>query len=338
MPRVSVIMPFHRVTPFLVPAVRSILEQTFTDLELLLVDNGTGLARGDLGESGRDPRLHLIRHGTNLGVAAAHNAAQARARGEFIANMDSDDLAHPARLARQVETLAAQPDLGLLATHAHVIDAADRVVGGQFTLASFEEQRVFSAYSLPITNPTLIGRREVFARHPMRSEFHISSDYDFFARAVEGHRCGCLAEPLLSYRQHAGQVTQSERPEMVFRACLIRLVTARRRSGRPEALPELLASVDPWRERAPAPADAYTEFAGRALAEGHTLLAVFLARRAVAARRSLRAGIFAGGILAGALRRTPRQAVLLARMFATGPVRAHGLKPLPPDVGARAAG
>ena len=114
------------------------------------------------------------------------------------------------------------------------------------------------AYSLPVTNPTLMGRREVFARHPMRREFHISSDYDFFARAVEGCRSGCLREPLLSYRQHAGQVTQSERPEMVFHACLIRLVTARRRSGRPENLPELLASVGPWRERAPSPADAST--------------------------------------------------------------------------------
>lgn len=337
MPRVSVIMPFHRVTPFLVPAVRSILHQTFADLELLLVDNGTGVALDDLGSAGRDPRVRMLRLPTNLGVAAAHNAAQAQARGEFIANMDSDDLAHPRRLARQVEALAAEPGLGLLATHALVIDAADRVVGQQFTLASAEEQRVFSAYSLPVTNPSLMGRREVFARHPMRGEFHIASDYDFFARAVEEHRSGCLPEALLSYRQHAGQATQSEGPEMVFNACLIRLVTARRRSGHPEQVPALLAGVGPWRQRAPAPADAYAEFARRASAEGHPLLAVFCARRALAARPKPGMGALACRILAGALIRSPRQAPLLFRMFATGPLRAHGLKPFLQDAAARAA-
>lgn len=338
MPRVSVVMPFHRATPFLAPAIESILGQTLRDLELLLVDNGTGLPPCDLGAAGRDPRLRLLRHASNLGVAAAHTTAQQAARGEFIANMDSDDIAHPDRLARQVATFESQPKLGLLATHALIIDDGGQVCGTQFTLASAAEQRVFSAYSLPVTNPTLMGRREVFARHPMRGELNISSDYDFFARAAETHLTGCLPEPLLWYRRHAGQVTQSERPEMVFHACLIRLITARRRAGRPEALAELLASVDRWRERAPAPAEAYAEFAHRALGEGHGLLAVYLARRAFAAERSVRVFARSCRVFASAVRRDPGRAVQLARMFATGPLRTHGLRPLPRDGGAPAAG
>lgn len=338
MAQVSVVMPFHQVTPFLRPAIRSILGQTLRDVELLLVDNGTGLPATELGADGRDPRLLLIRLHANLGVAGAHNAARAQATGEFIANMDSDDIAHPDRLARQVARLRAGPAVDLLATHAEIVNANGRVTGEQFTLATHREQREFSAYSLPVTNPTLVGRAAVFARHPMRGEFSICSDYDFFSRAIETHRGGCLPEPLLHYRVHGAQVTQREWPAMVFNACLIRLLTARRRAGRAEDAGGLLGEVASQHARPPPPAEAYAEFADRALAEGFGVLAVFLARRTIAAGRSARALARAGRVLVTAVGRAPAEASLLFRMFTMGPLRAHQLRPLSRPAGARAAG
>jgi GT2 family glycosyltransferase len=85
MPVVSVVMYFHRVTPFLQPAVRSVLGQTFTDCELVLVDNGVGISAAALGESGRDPRVRLISLPRNVGIAGGHNAAVAAAQGEYNA-------------------------------------------------------------------------------------------------------------------------------------------------------------------------------------------------------------------------------------------------------------
>ena len=114
MPQVSVLMVFHRVTPFFEPAVRSVLEQTFDDLELVLVDNGTGLPVKALGELGADPRVHWVRLPCNEGIPSGHNAGVAAARGEFIALQDYDDIALPHRLERQVATLRADPGIGLV--------------------------------------------------------------------------------------------------------------------------------------------------------------------------------------------------------------------------------
>ena len=114
MPVVSVIMACHRVTPFLRPAVRSVLAQTERDLELILVDNGTGAGLEPLAQDGADPRVRLVTLGTNRGIAAAHNAAVALAAGEFIALLDHDDLMLPRRLEKQIAALRASPGLGLV--------------------------------------------------------------------------------------------------------------------------------------------------------------------------------------------------------------------------------
>ena len=328
MPAVTVIMAFHRLTPFLRPAVRSILNQTLRDFEFLIVDNGTGAGLAALGDEGRDPRVQLIPCATNLGVVTAHNAARAQAHGEFIANMDSDDLALPTRLERQLAVLRAEPRLGLLSTHALVINEAGEVLKPQFTLAGERDQHVFSSYSLPVTNPTMMGRRAVFGQFPMRDQFVISSDYDFFARVIEVHPCRALPEVLLHYRRHAGQMTVNQFPTMVLYACMVRLITARRRAGRPEGLAELLGSMGDWLARPPPPSASYAFFAGRALAEDFPLLAVFLARRCVSLQRTAPALANAVRVLAAAAGREPGRVGSLLRMFFTGPLRTHGLRPV----------
>jgi glycosyltransferase involved in cell wall biosynthesis len=327
MPVVSVILAFHRVTPFLRPAVRSILDQTMGDFELLLLDNGTGQGLAALGDDGRDPRIRLLSHPTNRGVPASVNAGCAAATGEFIALMDSDDLALPDRFARQLAVLRAEPALALLATHARVVDEAGAVIGPQFTLATEAEQREYSNYSLPITNPTVMGRRAVFLAFPWREEFPIGSDYDFFARVIERHPCRALPEVLLHYRRHGGQITVSRFAEMVQYASMVRLVTARRRAGRPEGLAEL-AAIQPARERTPGAAETYGAFAERAMADGFPLLAVFLGRRHFSHRRTPAGLARATWTLLRALAAAPGRAGSLLRMFLTGPLRTHNLRPL----------
>jgi glycosyltransferase involved in cell wall biosynthesis len=320
-------MAFHRVTPFLRPAVRSILDQTLRDFELLILDNGTGEGLAALGEEGRDPRVRLIPSGTNLGVPASVNLLCAAARGEFIALMDSDDIARPTRLEKQLAVLRAEPALALLSTHALIIDEAGAVLGAQFTLATEREQRIYTAYSLPLTNPTVMGRRALFLEFPWRVEFPIGSDFDFFARVIEHHPCRALPEALLHYRRHGGQITVRRFDEMVQCASLVRIVTARRRAGRPEQLAELVGSLDRV-VHLPDAAESYGDFARRALAEDFALPAVFLARRHFSKRRTPAGLAFATGILLRALARAPKQALLLVRMFLTGPLRTHDLRPL----------
>jgi glycosyltransferase involved in cell wall biosynthesis len=319
-------MVYHRVTPFLRPAVQSVLTQTFSDLELVLVDNGTGAGVAPLGELGRDPRVRLVASPANAGIARGHNLALTQARGEYIVLLDYDDIALPNRIARQIEALRADPRLGLVSARAAAIDENGAVVGPEFSLQGEKDQYLYTAYTTPAVTPTYTGRREIFERFPYRPEFPCAADYDFLARAAEIRPMCGVPEALVHYRHHPGQTTRQRAAAQILNACMIRLITARRRHGRAEELPSVMAEVGSWLQEPP-PAEAYARFARWSLREGFAALAVYHARKLLSVRRDVRAGVRAAAVLGSALRQAPRQAPLLLRLFFTGPVRAHGLKP-----------
>lgn len=112
-PRVSVVMAVYRDSPYVAAAIKSLLAQTFTDFELVLVDDcgGDGSMEAALEALvGWPGEVSVVWNETNLGLASSLNAGFSRARGELIARMDADDLCHPERLARQVAFLDANPD------------------------------------------------------------------------------------------------------------------------------------------------------------------------------------------------------------------------------------
>jgi GT2 family glycosyltransferase len=323
MPVVSVLMVFHRDTPFLRPAIASVLAQTFRDFELLLVDNGTGLTAADLGPAGADERLRWVRLEKNLGIAAGHNAGVAAARGEFIALLDYDDLALPARLEKQVAALRADPGLGLVSSRAQRIDAADRVTGPVFTLADPAGHRAYARYAAPIITPAVAGRREVFVAVPYRAEFPFAADLDFQARASEHWRFAVLPEVLLHYRWYADQTTQQKLGMIERSRAVICLTSARRRAGRPENLAAALAETETLD-----PAAGSRRLAGLCVNEGFFEEAAFLARRSLALERSPWAAFAAMRLAARAwCRAAPAERGGVSRMFFQGPVRALGLTP-----------
>ena len=101
-PLVSVVMPVYNREMYVGAAIESILGQTFTDFELIIVDDGSTDQSVAIIQGYRDPRIRLIRFSQNKGVSAARNVGNHEARGEFIAVMDSDDIALPKRLEKQL--------------------------------------------------------------------------------------------------------------------------------------------------------------------------------------------------------------------------------------------
>src|SRR6185312_555318 len=110
-PLVSVVMPLYNARPYVAQAVRSVLDQTCADFELIVIDDGSTDASAEAVEqaAGNDPRLHLIRQ-PNAGVSAAANRGTELARGEFMARVDADDICLPSRLEKQLEFLRNHPD------------------------------------------------------------------------------------------------------------------------------------------------------------------------------------------------------------------------------------
>ncbi len=323
MPAVSVVTVFHRDTPFLRPAIASILGQTFRDLELVLVDNGTGLAPEALGPAGADPRVRWVRLTRNEGIPAGHNAGIAAAAGEFIALLDYDDLALPTRLEKQVAALRADPGLGLVSALAEVMDEAGRSTGKMFCIPDPAGHRAYAQYAAPVITPVAMARREVFEQTPYRPSFPFAADLDFQARATERWRMAVLPEVLLRYRWYGAQTTQQKQASIDNSRCAISLVTARRRAGRDEGLAEVLDLASGL-----SPAGYSARIAETCLAEGFWELAAYRARRALALERT---PVRAWQVCRLALR-TWRLAPAgersrVARMFFSGPVRALGLRP-----------
>lgn len=327
MPLVSVIMATHRRTPFLPLAVNSVLRQTLSDLELVLVDDGAGLTADDLGPGGHDPRLRWVRLPENRGIPFAHNAAVAAATGHFIAFFDADDVCLPQRLARQVDRLQAEPSLGLCSGVAESIDEDGRVTGRVFGLIDSNQQRLFSTFDMPVLGPTLCGRTESIRRYRYRALFTAASDYDFYVRFAENEPVACVAEPLLHYRRHPGQTSRTQHLGQVLAANCVRLATQRRRAGQPEDLTGLARmgrdnAGHPWSVSAQ-----YRFFGDISLAEGHAVLAVYFSRKLMSVSRHPGDWQHACRVAARAGQRSPGNRIELVRLFLTGPLRTYGLRP-----------
>lgn len=324
MPALSALMVFHRDTPFLRPAIASVLNQTFRDLELVLVDNGTRLTPEQLGELGRDPRLRWVRMPGNEGVARAHNAGIAVVRSDIVGLLDSDDIALPSRFEKQFAALQADASVGLISTLAVKIDEEGRFLGkNEFTLPRAEEHRVYGQFSAPLITPATMGRTAVFKALPYRPEFPFASDLDFQMRASECTPMRVLPEVLLHYRWHSTQITQSKYQSLEQSRCAIQLITARRRAGRAEDLAGALQLT-----AAPRLAEVWRRGAARCTEEGFLVLAAFQARRSFALQRSPLAALHAVRLAYRAWRAAaPAERDQVRRMFLQGPIRALGLHP-----------
>lgn len=296
-------MPVWNQGGFLREAVDSILDQTWSDLELILIDNAsTDGAVEAYCRSRTDPRLRVFRQERNLGVAAGINAGVAEARAPWIAIMDGDDRAHPRRL--ELELLAAEcdPTLDVITAGAVNIDADGRSLGRFAVQSTPEEIAAATMFRSPMSHSTVLARREVHAAVPYRPEAQLASDYDWLSRVVERFKVGCVALSLLEYRRHPTAATIARATFLEATVCAIRLAVARRRAGRAEEFAALCSEALPW-QNAGSVETAYVHFSRRAAAEGFMLLAAFHAALSCRARPSIRNRLRYFSYLVGAIRR-----------------------------------
>jgi glycosyltransferase involved in cell wall biosynthesis len=174
-PRVSVVMPSYNHERFVVAAINSVLDQTMTDLELIVVDDGSPDDSLRAIASVSDPRIRLYSFPVNQGAAAAHNFALQQARGEFIALINSDDMWEPTKLERQLEVFAARPELGGVFTGVRFIDErgkpvpADRIprsnVFRQPNRTQAQWMRYFLEHGNALCHPSSLIRREFYEQY-----------------------------------------------------------------------------------------------------------------------------------------------------------------------------
>ncbi len=211
-PLVSVVMPFHNRKQFLRAAVDSILNQTVRDLELIVVDDCSTDGATQIIEEYEDPRIVRIQNETNLGVTRSNNVGLRRARGEYVARMDSDDIALPHRFETQIKFLEKS---AAAMTHSNVeyIDENDRVLGESnldFDPALTNWNLLFDSYAF---QPTFMWKRAIAERElgEYDERFIVAQDFDFSWRAMKTIGFEGIAENLLKYRVHGNNITTQRR-------------------------------------------------------------------------------------------------------------------------------
>lgn len=214
-PRVSVLLAVKDGGRWLREALNSILLlQTFTDFELLVVDDGSkDDTRAVLREYQNHPRLCQIAHPAPHGLAASLNELAHLAKGDLLARQDADDVSRADRLGKQVSFMDAHPEVGLLGTWALQIDPAGRPIGEEKWPTEDQALRECLPQHNPFIHSSVMMRRAVFKVAGGYDEsFPVAQDYDLWLRMAKITTMAVLAEPLLLRRLHPDQASRKAWP------------------------------------------------------------------------------------------------------------------------------
>jgi hypothetical protein len=240
-PCISFVMSVYNGQTFLAQAIESVLGQTLPDFEFVIIDDGSADKTAGIlaGYARQDKRVKVFRH-ENRGRAESLNVGIRLSTGDYIARMDADDVALPHRLEQQLEFMERHPEVGLLGGAVEFIYS-----GGQ----------VFNTYRPPLDDPNIrhlmLARNAFF--HPtamMRKEVILASggyrkalldadDYDLFLRMGDRSQFANLADVVLQYRVHAGQVSVRNMRHQALCVLAARAAAAQRKQGRPDPLSQI---------------------------------------------------------------------------------------------------
>lgn len=209
-PRVSVLMSVHNGARYLRDAVDSLLEQTFTDFELLVVDDASSDETPAILASYTDPRLCVLTHELNLGLTKSLNNALRESRGELIARQDADDRSHPSRLQKQVDFLDAHPELVLVGTGVRAMGPSGAVMRARVqhhaqTPLGVQWQLLFGN---PFTHSSVMFRKAiVFGQLGGYDEsYYYNQDFELWSRVAAEYGTCNLAEELVDCRVHSESI------------------------------------------------------------------------------------------------------------------------------------
>ena len=196
-------MPVYNGERFLRAAIDSVLAQTFTDFELVMIDDGSRDNSRVILESYADWRIRVIHHERNLGLATTLNHGLEAASGALVARHDQDDLSSPARLARQRMYLLEHPDVALVGSQAAAIDEEGHPAAPVNRSLEHDSIRWYGLFATPFIHSSVMFRRRIVWDELGGYDASFdpyAEDFDLWSRLLRGHRTANLSERLVTYR------------------------------------------------------------------------------------------------------------------------------------------
>ncbi len=228
-PLVTVVICVYNAGSYLRPAVESVLDQTYRNLEILIIDDGSTDGCMDTIADLDDPRMRRFAQ-PNAGKPAALNRAIELARGAYFILNDADDLSHPRRIERMVAAMEAEPALGaVFSGYELLID--DRRVAPRFAAKDADAcRRDIEAFRMPSHDPTAMFRMSAIRDLRYAPDLKLGEGLDFILQVGERHPLRVLGECLYSYRVHPASLTAVAEDEKLAYARRV-VQRARQRRG-----------------------------------------------------------------------------------------------------------
>lgn len=222
MPKISVIIPAYNAMTYLPETMATVLKQTYTDFEVVVVNDGSTDNIEEWITQVGDRRVNLISQ-TNKGLAAARNKGIAYAQGEYLAFLDADDLWEPSKLEKQVSVLEENSAVGLVYTWSALIDYTGQFTGRVFAYCAegdawqkLTEENIVGCGSVAMVRSSCLATVGTFDEN--LSSFNVNEDWDMWLRIAAKYPFKVIKEPLVYYRQHLSNASKNwEAVEQSFR-------------------------------------------------------------------------------------------------------------------------
>ncbi|MGE6959697.1 glycosyltransferase [Bacillus thuringiensis] len=200
---------------YLRESIESILNQSFTDFEFIIIDDCSTNNGKSILKSFNDDRIKVIFNEKNLGLAASLNKALQISKGEFVARMDSDDISLETRLEKQYKYLKSNPSVGLVASFAQKIGNDKGYIYSM--VEEPEKMNVPMFFGNVICHPSVMFRKEVITNNHLKynEEFKTGQDYELWSRLLKTEKVAIIPEVLLSYRIHNNQISNEKKMDQI---------------------------------------------------------------------------------------------------------------------------
>lgn len=218
-PVVSVLVGVYNEEKYIEASLQSLLDQTFGDFEVIVVDDCSTDSSVEIVQLFDDPRVRLLENEENIGLTKSLNRALDAAEGRYVARQDADDLSYPSRLEREVAYLESHEDVALVGTGAYLIDGDGEIRQERTVLETVSFDDLVAKNH--IIHGSILARTDVFESVGRYDDlFRYSQDLDMWLRIAEEHEIRNIPEPLYYFRIHDESVYFSSKENSMLYAQL----------------------------------------------------------------------------------------------------------------------
>lgn len=210
---ISIIIPAYNSAKYISLAVKSVLNQTYQDFELLIIDDGSTDNTKEIIESFKDKRIEYI-YQNNTGAASARNTGIKKAKGEYIAFLDADDRWKPDKLARQIKEITCNPETAMIYSAIEIIyeEISDTktVRFKKYNNNDFIKSLLVDPFkSIPLPSTVLIKKSSLHKAGEFNSDYFTGEDWDLWLRVASFGECRYIDEVLVTKLTHSSSITNS---------------------------------------------------------------------------------------------------------------------------------